>query len=332
MSSGRPEHLRMPRPPTVSVIVPTRDRASLLGRTLRSICAQRAVDIEILVVDDGSRDEHAAIRASADPRVRVLRSPTSEGVSAARNRGIAAARGRWIAFCDDDDLWAPRKLADQLSAANAACASWVYSGDVNVNGSLRVLSGSPPPPPCEVMQMMSRRNPLSSGGSNVLVRADLLAATGGFDPGLRRTEDWDLWLRLASTGLPAWVCRPHVAYGFHDLNIATDVDSMVDEPRRLAARYSIPVDLTAMHRRAAWTALRAGCRVEAVRHYARAAARGDLRSLGRAAFGLVHPAVGSEALLRRVRSDPFWVAEAEHWLAPFERWLRGVPLEPGDRV
>lgn len=301
----------------VSVVVPTRNRASLLGRTLRSVCAQQAVDIEIVVVDDGSTDETAAAAASADPRVRVIRTAHPSGVSAARNRGIAAARGDWIAFCDDDDLWSPGKLAAQLAIAEDARVGWVYSGDVNVDDTLRVLSGTPPLSPHEVMRTLRRRNPLSSGGSNVLVRADLLAAIGGFDPDLRRTEDWDLWLRLASTGRPACVCRPHVAYRFHQMNIAPDVDSMVAEPRRLARRYNIPVDIAAMHRRAAWTALRAERRGPAVRHYAMAAARGDLRSLARIAFALLSPNVEQNAMFGLLPRDPAWVAEAERWLKTF---------------
>jgi glycosyltransferase involved in cell wall biosynthesis len=301
--------------PLVSVIVPTRNRASLLSRTLHTICAQHAVDLEILVVDDGSTDGTPAIAAAVDTRVRVIPNEGPPSVSAARNRGIIEARGEWIAFCDDDDLWAPEKLAAQLSAARAARAGWVYSGDVNVDDSLRVLSGAPPPAPHEVVEALRRRNPLSSGGSNVLVRADVLAAAGGFDTSLRRTEDWDLWLRLASLGAPAWVCRPHVAYRFHSMNIAADVNSMVTEPMRLAKRYGIAVDVAAMHRRAAWTALRAGDRRNAMRHYTRAVARGDVRSIARAAFALVQPFGANNAMFGLLRRDPPWVADAQQWLA-----------------
>jgi hypothetical protein len=196
---------------------------------------------------------------------------------------------------------------------------------VYVDDQSRVLSGSAPPDPREVLRLLRRRNPLSSGGSNVLVRADVLAATGGFDNSLRRTEDWDLWLRLASTGAPAWVCRPHVAYRFHAMNIASDVRSMVDEPRRLASRYGIRVDMAAMHRRAAWTALRAGRRGDALRHYARATAHGDVRSLARAAFTLVHPHPAGTQLFGLVRRDRSWVAEAERWLAVFRDPASGRP-------
>jgi glycosyltransferase involved in cell wall biosynthesis len=303
--------------PLVSVIIPTRNRAHLLRRTLGSVLKQATEDLEVIVVDDGSTDNTAAMAAAADRRVQVLRNSESTGVSGARNRGIAAARGQWIAFCDDDDLWAPNKLQEQLTAATRAGAKWAYAGDVNVDDELRILSGGSPPDPAAVMALLSRGNPLASGGSNVIVRSSILAEVGGFDPALRRTEDWDLWIRIARKGPPACVYQPLVAYRFHRGNVVSDPREMVDEARQIAARYGYPVDLTAMQRRAAWAALRAGRRFLAVRYYAAAVARGDMRSLLRAAFALVHPAVGSELLFRRFGCDPDWAAQAEPWLSAF---------------
>ncbi|MDP9022187.1 MAG: glycosyltransferase [Actinomycetota bacterium] len=304
--------------PTVSIVIPTYNRVHLLGRTLRAALGQDGVDLEVVVVDDGSSDGILeAITAADDGRIRLLRNPAPTGVSAARNRGISAASGDWIAFLDDDDLWAPDKLVSQLTAAERAGARWAYAGDVNINDRLQVLSGAPPPDPETVLALLPRLNPLGSGGSNVVVRSELLRAVGGFDPSLNRTEDWDLWIRLGRAGVPAWVPRPLVAYRFHSGNVAADPDGMVDEPRRLADRYAIPVDLAAMHRRAAWTALRAGRRGLAVRYYAGAVVRGDLLSVGRAAIGLVHPAVGTDRLFGLLRRDPDWVAAAKRWLTAF---------------
>jgi glycosyltransferase involved in cell wall biosynthesis len=301
--------------PLVSVIIPTRNRPHLLQRTLDSVLNQSTDNLEVIVVDDASTNTTGAELAAAHPRVRVLRNPQPSGVSVARNRGIAAARGEWIAFCDDDDLWAPNKLQEQLTAAAASGAHWAYAGDVNVDDQLRVLSGGPPPDPAAVVALLPRSNPLASGGSNVVVRANILAEVGGFDPTLRRTEDWDLWIRIARKGAPAYVRQPLVAYRFHRGNVVREPREMVEEARQIAERYGYPVDLTAMQRRAAWAALRSGRRLLAVRYYAAAIAGGDTRSLLRAAFALVHPAVGSEALFRRIKGDPVWMAQAEQWLA-----------------
>jgi glycosyltransferase involved in cell wall biosynthesis len=314
--------------PLVSVVVPSHNRARLLRRTLRSILAQHLSDIEVVVVDDGSTDDTSSVAGAADPRVVVVRNAKPAGVSAARNRGIAAARGDWIAFCDDDDLWSPDKLARQLMAADQVGANWAYAGDVNVDERLRVLSGGPPPDPEAVVALLPRWNPLASGGSNVMVRSDVLAAVGGFDPALRRTEDWDLWIRIARRGPPACVREPLVAYRFHAGNVVSDPGEMVDEARQLAARYGIPVDVTAMHRRAAWAALRGGRRLLAVRYYARAIAGGDLRSLGRVSVALVHPAVGSDRLFSLLGRDPDWIAEAERWLEAFAKAWGGERSAP----
>jgi glycosyltransferase involved in cell wall biosynthesis len=316
--------------PLVSVVVPTHNRARLLKRTLRSILDQRVSDLEVIVVDDGSADETASLAAGADTRVRVLRNAVPSGVSAARNRGIAAARGGWVAFCDDDDLWSPDKLARQLLAAEHYRTNWAYAGDVNVDDGLHVLSGGPPPDAEAVLALLPRWNPLSSGGSNVIVRTETLTAVGGFDPGLRRTEDWDLWIRLARTGPPACACEPLVAYRFHGGNVAAAPWEMVDEARQLAARHAIPIDMSAMYRRAAWAALRGGRRLEAVQHYAQAAARGDLRSVVRAAVALFHPAVGSNRLFEFLARDDDWVGRAKAWLEPFAAHLS--PDERGEAV
>lgn len=303
----------------VSVVIPTRDRPDLLAQAVRSVRAQRDVDLEILVVDDASSDPSATAPASvSDPRVRLLRHATPQGVAATRNRGVVEAAGAWVAFLDDDDLWAPDKLSAQLAAAELAGRSWVYAGAVRIDQHGTVLSGGPPPRPERITAALGRYNSVPAGASNVIVRAELLSRTGAFDPGLRRTEDWDLWLRLARHGPPAWVRRPLVGYRQHAANAPADPAAMVTEPALLARRYGIPVDHVAMLRRAAWTCLRAGRRGAALRYYARAVLAGDLRSVGRAGVALAHPAVGSEGLHRLLPSGP----QREEWASEARAWLR----------
>ena len=207
LSGGPLPTAAAPPTPLVSVVVPTHNRAALLKRTLRSIVDQQLTDLEVLVIDDGSTDDTQVTAGRLDRRVRILRNPAPTGVSAARNRGIAAARGEWIAFVTMTTL-APDKLTRQLAAVQDAHREWAYVGDVNVDGNLRVLCGGPPPDPDAVVRLLPRWNPLASGGSNVIVRAEALEAAGGFDPTLRRTEDWDLWIRLARMGPPACVAWP----------------------------------------------------------------------------------------------------------------------------
>lgn len=109
----------------VSIVTPAYRAAHFIGETIRSVQAQTYQDFEMLVVDDCSPDDTAAIVESfsaGDPRIRLLRQPTNGGPAAARNRALAEARGRWIAFLDSDDTWLPRKLEKQL-AFHRACGA-----------------------------------------------------------------------------------------------------------------------------------------------------------------------------------------------------------------
>jgi glycosyltransferase involved in cell wall biosynthesis len=319
--------------PEVSVVIPTRSRSRMLAVALRSALWQRDVNMEVIVVDDGSTDDtEAMVRAVSDSRVHLIREEVPGGVSAARNRGIGAAVGEWVAFLDDDDVWAPDKVVRQLDAAATAGRDWVYAGDVNVDSNLHILDGGPPPPPDEVVASLQRFNAVPSGASNVVVRADLLAAVGNFDPQLTTNEDWDMWIRLAGYGPPAWVCSPLVAYRLHSGNAALDPTPMITEPEIIATRYGLNLDRAGSYRRAAWACLRRGRRLAALRYYGHAVALGDIRSAARALMALVHPAAGSgdPFQLQRARSDgDEWAAEVAEWL---EKIVFHSVRDSGDRL
>lgn len=305
--------------PVVTVVIPTHDRSALLADTLRSVVAQRGVDLQVIVVDDGSSDDTAAVVARlADTRVTLVRHECSRGVSAARNRGVEAADGDWIAFLDDDDLWAPQKLASQLNQAQRGGRSWACSGSVTVDQALRIVAGTPPPSVEAIVAQLPVRNMIPAGASNVLAHVDMLAEAGPFDLQLRHIADWDLWIRLGRIGPPALVREPLVAYRLHDGNASADTSTIsaelaVVEERYAELRRGAPVDRAYVYRWAAWNALRVGGQREAVRAYARAARAGDTASLGRAIVALVDPAVARRGL-RRHLGDPAWWAGAAAWL------------------
>jgi glycosyltransferase involved in cell wall biosynthesis len=208
--------------PTVSVVIPTRNRAELLTtHALPSALAQRDVDVEVVVVDDGSDDDgRRALDSLTDPRVRVVHHPMREGQSRARNSGIEAARGEWIAFLDDDDLWAPDKLREQLDAAAAAGAEFAYTGVVMVDEAQggEVITVLPPTPPEGLLERLLVTNAIHAGASSVLARASVVREVGGFDANLVQFTDWDLWIRLAAHGQAAACPGILVAYCLHDSN------------------------------------------------------------------------------------------------------------------
>lgn len=283
--------------PQVSVIVPTLGRP-LLALALRSALTQRGVDLEILVVDDGSGGRPRPIlERIGDPRVRMLGHDRRRGIGAARNTGVAEAGGAWVAFLDDDDLWAPEKLAHQLDRAQAEGRDWVYTGAVGVDDRHRVLHVEPPILPEEVMRQLPRRNVVPAGASNVAVRAAALAAAGPFDTRLHGTEDWDLFIRLARRGPPAAVQAPLVAVRLHEQQSSLETARLLEDLDVLERRYGVPVDRPAIHRGAAWACLRAGRRREALVGYVHAVRAGDLGSVARAAVTLL-PGRARERLLR----------------------------------
>jgi glycosyltransferase involved in cell wall biosynthesis len=283
--------------PQVSVVVPTVGRPAL-ALALRSALCQRGVDVEVIVVDDGSGGRaRKVVERVSDPRVRLLGDDGRRGPGAARNTGVGVASGAWVAFLDDDDLWAPDKLARQLDAARAAGRDWVYAGAVEVDDRHRVLHVEPPIAPAEVVRQLPRRNVVPAGASNVTVRAAALAATGPFDPSLRNTEDWDLFIRLARRGPPAGVRAPLVAVRLHLEQASLATARLLEELDALERRYGVRVDRPAIHRGAAWACLRAGRRREALAAYAHAVRAGDIGSVARAVVTLL-PGGARERVLR----------------------------------
>lgn len=103
----------MSREPLISVIIPTYNRAAVLGDAIDSILVQDVEPLEIVVVDDGSTDGTAEVAGSYGGRVRYVRQP-HRGVAVARNTGLAAAQGELIAFLDSDDVWTDGSLAARL--------------------------------------------------------------------------------------------------------------------------------------------------------------------------------------------------------------------------
>ena len=168
--------------PLVSVIVPTRNRRVLLSQTLRSVLWQRAVELEVIVVDEASTDGTIEMLAAlTDRRVRVIQNDVPTGVAAARNRGAEHAGGEWLAFVDDDDLWAPDKLGLQLRQAEALNCDWVYTGAVIVNANTEITRVQFPSPAEIAVAELHRFHSIPGGASNVIVRRDTWQQTGSFD-------------------------------------------------------------------------------------------------------------------------------------------------------
>jgi len=175
----------------VSVVLPTYNRAATLMRALDSVLHQSVPVHEVVVVDDGSTDGTAELMSAVtrlDPRVRYLWQPNS-GATVARNTGLDAVSGDVVAFQDSDDEWIPTLVERLLPAVGANTVAF-GSHRHWTSGRSRVI---PPKHVARPRRTLRRTNCFPT--HTALLDASLLRETR-FDPGLRRFQDWDLWLSL----------------------------------------------------------------------------------------------------------------------------------------
>jgi glycosyltransferase involved in cell wall biosynthesis len=211
---------------TVSVIIPTYNRAGYVTEAIASALEQTHRPFEVIVVDDGSTDDTAAVLAGYGDPVRVIRQPNG-GVGAARNTGVAHARGDCIAFLDSDDLWHPEKLARQVALLEADpelglvhCGMETFDDATGAVLERNVDGGSG-----WVAAQMLRFDKLViiAPGSSLMVPRRIFEEMGGFDVRLPPSEDWDLSFRIAVRYRVGFVPEPHVRYRQHPGGIHLNV-------------------------------------------------------------------------------------------------------------
>lgn len=208
--------------PTVSVVIPTYNRAGKVRNAIESALAQTVTDVEVIVVDDGSSDDTGKILEEVfGDRIRYY-AQVNQGVSVARNKGVEEARGEWIAFLDSDDFWEQDKLEWQFKALERfspqcggcytdtrlfnhsetrtlfqmAEASYRHERTMGVNS--------------DVLRLLVR--PGGAGMvvhlSSLMARTDVVRKTGGFDPKLLYSEDSEFMFRLGMLTGFCYVNRP----------------------------------------------------------------------------------------------------------------------------
>ena len=195
--------------PLVSVIIPTFNCEPWIGETIGSVLAQTHRPLEVIVVDDGSSDRTAEIASRFGDPVRVIRQ-ANQRVCVARNRGFAESRGEFVCFLDHDDVWFPWKLARQLEAFALRPEAGVVFSDFGLwfpgaegrfpeAATLDPGDDSPPPIDDAYSGWIYHHFLVDCWAltSSAVIRRAVFDASGGFDPALPYSEDWDLWLRLS---------------------------------------------------------------------------------------------------------------------------------------
>lgn len=233
----------------VSVVIPSYNRAYIVGHAIESVLKQTYTSVEVVVVDDGSTDDTARVVQAFDERVRYIYQPNA-GIAAARNSGIAVARGEYIAFLDSDDVWLPWKLDAQMSVLRQrpeVGMIWTdmtavdEAGDVveaeylrtfykasfrhtqlericEPAGMLRAFFPAAPAAAAahpvyigEIYSHMFLGNVVHT--STVVVRREWARRIGGFDLDMRPAgEDYDFHFRITRCGPVAFIDAPSILY------------------------------------------------------------------------------------------------------------------------
>lgn len=214
---------------TVSVIIPTYNRAQVISRAIRSVLSQTYSDFELIIVDDASKDgTEEVVKRFRDPRITYFRNRVNMGGNAARNRGIRLAKGKYVAFLDDDDEWLPTKLSKQTSLLSKLPRSVavVYAGYKVLGESGRAFGVVSPRCEGYIFDELKERNCIGAT-STAMVRKEVFDEVGGFDEELPYNEDWDMWLRVARYHEFRYVLQPLVNYYLSTISLSRNAPARI---------------------------------------------------------------------------------------------------------
>jgi glycosyltransferase involved in cell wall biosynthesis len=196
----------------VSVIIPAYNRGKHIQRAVQSVLAQTYADLEVVVVDDGSKDDtvpRVQEEARHDSRVRLIEHCQQKGAQAARNTGIREAKGEWIAFLDSDDYWLPDSLEARLSLMGTSRTRIVHSECYLLKSDNIELEKAPRLEGNAYQQLLRKPGPMYQS---------LLAARQAFDriayldESIVSYQEWDTFIRLAKHYSFVFLAQPTFVY------------------------------------------------------------------------------------------------------------------------
>lgn len=214
--------------PLVSVIIPNYNYARYVRDAVDSVLAQTYPYIEIIVVDDGSKDGSQAVIESYGDKITPL-FQENQGVSAARNNGIEVASGEYIAFLDSDDLWSPLKVEMQVEAfIDNAELGMVHVGVVEIDDEGRHLSEIKNGKDGWVSSdlLLLSEPVILGGGSGIMVSRKVWEDIGGFDCKMSTSADWDFFYRASVRSKVGFVPSPLLFYRTHGSNMHGNIEAM----------------------------------------------------------------------------------------------------------
>jgi len=227
----------------VSIIIPAYNVEGFIKNAINSALNQTYSNIEIVVIDDGSTDKTKEVLNSyiTSRKIKYIYQ-ANQGLAGARNSGICESHGKYIALLDADDEFLPEKIEKQISALEANPDYGICYCDI-----IHFFEGNP-------RRFYHHRYTYQSGNLfepllekqfinplSVVIKKDILDKWGVFDPELRHTEDWELWLRLAHRGVKFYYLDEPLA--LYQVRTSGNLSIPLNEPKMKKNSLKIFIDL-----------------------------------------------------------------------------------------
>ena len=216
-------------PKSVSVVIPAYNYGRFIADAIASVLEQTHPPAEIIVVDDGSTDDTAAVVATFGDAVRYIRQHNA-GVCAARNRGVSESTGALIAFLDADDTWEPTNLEKQLAVFETDddiglvhCGMREFDGETGETIGLHMEGGEEG---VADNLLLWEGSVIVGPGGGVTVTRKAFDRVGGFDTRIKVGEDWDFCYRVARLFKIGFVAEPLLNYRSHNAAAHHNVENM----------------------------------------------------------------------------------------------------------
>lgn len=218
-------------PPKVSVNICCYNSEQFIQETIESVLAQTFKDFEVVIIDDGSKDQTAEIiNRFNDPRLRYFYQE-NQGLSAARNKAIKLSKGKFIALLDHDDLWETNKLKIQVRLLDSKPEVGLVFADAYLidanNKTSKLYFDACSPHRGRVVEQLVKGDFIPC--LTVVMRRDIVSSTGSFKKNLHITEEYDFFLRMSLATEFDYVDQPLARYRLHAGNVSQNLERLHKE-------------------------------------------------------------------------------------------------------